>query len=226
MFLAPQAQCFLADGQQHTELVEASGWPSSITFCLSILEATKPEVGANGCIMGEERWSISEQDINKEKREMLWGQVTFWDQVDARGQEVTATLSPDVSGNKEAWVGSTAIGPNTFSQENAGLRLLGFPWWGSATLFLSLSLIYGALGSRGPNQVRWASIGYYQPSSSTMTPAQKPCLPDSHNQTRGWWWLTTPLGRTCIFVSSEPFSKPVLSIKTFCGNGNFLWHLT
>ena len=32
----------------------------------------------------------------------------------------------------------------------------GFPWWGSATLFLSLSLIYGALGSRGqyPNQVR------------------------------------------------------------------------
>lgn len=33
---------------------------------------------------------------------MLWGEVTFWDQVDARDQEVTATLSPDVSGNKEA----------------------------------------------------------------------------------------------------------------------------
>lgn len=102
MFLALQAQCFLADGQNHTKLVEASGWPSSIAFCLSIPEATKPEVGANGCIMGEERWQISEQDISKEKREMLWGEMTCWDQVDAKGQEVTATLSPDVSGNKGA----------------------------------------------------------------------------------------------------------------------------
>ena len=33
---------------------------------------------------------------------MLWGEATCWDQVDAKGQEVTAALSPDVSGNKGA----------------------------------------------------------------------------------------------------------------------------
>lgn len=110
----------------------------------------------NGCIMGEARWSISEagHKIKKEK-ERCCGEVTFWDWVDARDQEVTCNLHTWCVWTK-AWVRGTEIGPNTFSQENVGLRLLGFPWWGSATLFLSLSLIYGALGSRGqyPNHVR------------------------------------------------------------------------
>lgn len=172
---------------------------------------------------GRARWSISEQDINKEEREMLWGEVTFWDQVDARDQEVTATLLPDVSGNK-AWVRGTEW-PNTFSQRTPRPETTWFSLVGVSYFVLIAVLIYGALGSRGqyPNHVRWASIGYYQPSSATMPSSKSHVFLTVKTKQRGWWWLTTPLGTMCIFVS-EPFSKPVLSIRTFCGNGNFLWH--
>lgn len=69
MFLAPQAQCLLADGQCHTKPAEASGWPSRDTLWLSILEATKPGVAANDCLMGKERWPVSElKGIKRKER--------------------------------------------------------------------------------------------------------------------------------------------------------------
>lgn len=55
------------------------------TLCGSILEATKTRVAANGFIVGEESWSVSELNANKEKREMLWEEGTFWESGSSEG---------------------------------------------------------------------------------------------------------------------------------------------
>ena len=67
MFLAQHAQRLSADGQCHTKPGEASGWPSGDALWLSILEATKPGVAANDCLMGKERWLVSELKRIKRK---------------------------------------------------------------------------------------------------------------------------------------------------------------
>lgn len=76
VFLARHAQCLQADGERCTEPAEASGWPSRDALWLSILEATKTGVAANKCIRGR-RGGQSQSYANKEKREMLWEEVTF-----------------------------------------------------------------------------------------------------------------------------------------------------
>lgn len=71
--------------------------------------------------------------------------------------------------------------------------------------------------SRGqyPNHTRWTSIGYYQPSGGTMTPAPPPSWQSGPN--KRVVVTNHPTGKNVhlCFWSGEPFSKPVLSIRTW-----------